>query len=70
LFNYTIETMVINEDELTEEDFLLGVVWEELPDGNEHVQQVIIDRSYFGEELTSEEIEILAILMMVGWVQR
>lgn len=31
---------------------------------------IFIDNSYFIEELTSEEIDILAILMMGGWLQR
>ena len=30
----------------------------------------LIERSSFTNELTSEEIEILAILMMIGWLQR
>lgn len=31
---------------------------------------VFVDNSYFEEELTSEEIDILAVLMMGGWLQR
>ena len=31
---------------------------------------MIIDKSYFNCELTSEEINIIAILMLEGWVQR
>lgn len=30
----------------------------------------VVDGSYFRNELTSEEINILAILMQVGWIQR
>lgn len=30
----------------------------------------VVDGSYFRNELTSEEINILAILMQIGWVQR
>jgi len=30
----------------------------------------MIDNSCFNNELTREEIEILALLMMCGWVQR
>jgi hypothetical protein len=29
-----------------------------------------VERSYFASQLSSEEINILAILMMEGWVQR
>ena len=32
--------------------------------------ELLVERSSFGEELTPEEIEILAILMMNGWLQR
>jgi hypothetical protein len=32
--------------------------------------RVLIERSYFVSKLTSEEINILAILMLEGWVQR
>jgi hypothetical protein len=34
------------------------------------VPDVLIERSYFAEELTAEEQNILAILMMNGWLQR
>jgi hypothetical protein len=30
----------------------------------------LVEKSYFDAELTTEEINILAILMMEGWVQR
>lgn len=30
----------------------------------------VVDGSYFRNELTSEEINILAILMQIGWIQR
>ena len=33
-------------------------------------EESIVDTSYFEEELTSEEINILAILMMSNWLQR
>ena len=32
LYDYKIETVVIKEDTLDEEDFVIGVVWEELPE--------------------------------------
>ena len=31
---------------------------------------VFVDKSYFEAQLTSEEIEMLSILMMIGWLQR
>mgnify|MGYP003398423309 FL=1 len=30
----------------------------------------VVEHSTFNDDLTSEEINILAILMMIGWVQR
>ena len=45
----------------TEEGFIIPSV-----DGNSD----IVDGSYFNEELTSEEINILSILMQIGWIQR
>jgi len=41
---------------------------DEIPD--ELPPNVIVENSFFDADLTSEEINILAILMMVGWVQR
>lgn len=36
----------------------------------ENTENVLEDTSSFAEELTSEEINILAILMMINWTQR
>ena len=70
LYNYTLETLVVDEDLVEDGDFIIGVVWDELDDGEYPKAQVLIERSQFEEELTSEEINILAILMMNGWLQR
>ena len=71
LYDYHINITEINEDELLPDDFVLGTVWGEIPETNEsQVPKVIVDRSYFSAELTSEEINILALLMKQGWVQR
>lgn len=71
LYNYQIKIEEIGEDELLPDDFVLGTVWGELPEDNSsQVPRVIVDRSSFGVDLTSEEINILAILMKQGWVQR
>ena len=70
LYDFTEKVETINEADLTDDDYLLGVVWHELEEGPEQEQQVIIDNSSFNYELTREEIEILALLMMCGWVQR
>ena len=39
-------------------------------DLTKYQSKILIERSSFSAELTSEEIEILAILMMNGWLQR
>ena len=70
LYDYALETLVIDEDLVQDGDFIIGVVWDELDDGEYPKAQVLIERSHFTAELTSEEINILAILMMNGWLQR
>ena len=70
LDDFYIETLVIDEDLVQDGDFIIGVVWDELEDGEYPKAQVLIERSHFNTELTSEEINILAILMMNGWLQR
>ena len=70
LYNYYIKVEEIREDELLPDDFILGTVWGEIPEDNSQVPHVIVDRSGFGVELTSEEINILALLMKQSWVQR
>ena len=70
LYDYYIKLEEINETDLVPDDFILGTVWGEIPDANEQVPKVIVDRSYFAVELTAEEINILALLMKQSWVQR
>ena len=57
------------ENEVVEEDFIIGVVWNDSLD-LEEIPKVLVDRSSFGVELSSEEINILALLMKQAWVQR
>ena len=71
LFSYEIKVVEIGEDELLPDDFVLGTVWGEIPDANTlQAPKVIVDRSSFTADLTAEEINILALLMKQGWVQR
>lgn len=71
LDDYTIKTEVMKENEAKEGDFIIGVVWGDLPDdGGMLIPDVYVERSYFTADLTSEEVNILAILMMNGWLQR
>lgn len=71
LYDYEIKTEIIREDTVLPTDFIIGVIWNELPDDNEiQVPDVIVERSSFAANLTSEEINILALLMKQAWVQR
>ena len=70
LYDYSIRQEVKPEDEVLTTDFIIGLLWEETPDNNGETPRVLIERSSFTAELTSEEINILAILMMCAWVQR
>lgn len=70
LYDYHIQTITIDENGIQPGDFVIGVVWEELPDTLEALPRVLIERSYFGCDLTEEEIDILAVLMMCSWLQR
>ena len=70
LYDYVIEVREINEDELLPDDFVLGTVWGSIGDPNGEVPKVLVDKSHFNVDLTSEEINILALLMKQGWVQR
>lgn len=70
LYDYTIAQDVKPEDQVLTTDFIIGLVWDETPEDNGAVPKVLIERSSFAAELTSEEINILAILMMCAWVQR
>lgn len=69
--DYVIDISKVEENEITPDDFVLGVTWDELPeDAEDLIPEVYIDNSFFDEELTSEEINILALLMMIAWTQR
>lgn len=82
--DYTINTAVKAESELEDGDFVIGVVWHELAedgteieddsiyydnDGNE-IPRVYVERSSFTADLTNEEINIIALLMKIAWLQR
>lgn len=70
LMDYEIKTTVKREDELDPDDFVIGVVWGTIPEDNAQIPNVIIEQSSFAAELTDEEINILALLMMCAWVNR
>ena len=70
LNDYILLIDKIPQSELTEEDFVIGIVWGDLPENNTTPSYVLVEKSYFQSELTTEEINILAILMMEAWIQR
>ena len=71
LQEYTIKVVQMREDEVEEGDFIIGVVWNDLlEDPNSEIPDVIVEKSHFAATLTAEEINILALLMKQGWVQR
>ena len=71
LYDYSIKSEIKFEDEIDKDDFIIGILWDEMPeDSINETPRVEIEQSSFTAELTSEEINILAILMMCAWVQR
>ena len=69
LYDYTIEVRTVAEPDVTPDDFIIGTVWGDLKNTLE-APDVLVDKSRFNVELTIEEINILALLMKQGWVQR
>lgn len=81
LDNYTLEVIRKRRGDIIDGDFVIGVIWHELNEDitlddlineeeNPEDEMVSIDQSSFNIELTSEEINIIATLMMCDWVQR
>ena len=68
LYDYTIEIELIALNEI-DNNFVLKV----MDDDSNNTSQIplaLVDKSHFNNELTEEEINILALLMKQGWVQR
>lgn len=71
LYDYTINLTEKPESDVTPDEFILGTVWGDLDSGSlSETPKVLVDNSHFNVELTAEEINILALLMKQGWVQR
>lgn len=71
LDDYEIKIAQIHETDATDDDFIIGVIWNDLLDNPEsEVPDVLVEQSSFAADLTAEEINILALLMKCGWVQR
>lgn len=72
LYDYTLQYEIKSEDEVQEEEIIIGVIWDDTLEEDDfgRAPLVMVEKSIFGVDLTSEEINILAILMMQAWVQR
>ena len=71
LYDYIIQAEIKDEDKVLTTDFIIGMLWDEISEDSENaVPRLVVEQSQFAAELTSEEINILAILMMCAWVQR
>ena len=70
LYDYTLNLTEKPESEVTPDEFILGTVWGDLDGELLETPKVLVDNSHFNIELTAEEINILALLMKQGWVQR
>ena len=63
LYDYTMQLIKIKENEIVEDDFVLGVVWDDSLEQIDDVPYVLVERSSFNNKLSEEEINILALLM-------
>lgn len=72
LSDYTIDQEIKPEDEVLEGEFIIGLLWDDTieDDDTGKAPFVLVEKSSFAADLNSEEINILAILMMCAWVQR
>ena len=70
LYDYTLNLTEKPESDVTPDEFILGTVWGDLDGELLETPKVLVDNSHFNVELTAEEINILALLMKQGWVQR
>ena len=68
--DYIIRTEIIDEPDVKPDDFIIGIIWGELPEDNEKPPQALIERSYFEVILSEEEINIIALIMVHSWLQR
>ena len=72
LSDYDIDQEIKPEDEVQEDEFIIGLLWDDTIEDDDFGKAplVVVEKSAFSADLTSEEINILAILMMIGWLQR
>lgn len=72
LYDYSIDQEIKPEDEVQEDEMIIGLLWDETIEDDDlgRAPLVVVEKSTFAGDLNSEEINILAILMMINWVQR
>ena len=72
LYDYTIDQEIKPEDEVQEDEMIIGLLWDDTIEDDDlgKAPLVVVEKSTFAGDLNSEEINILAILMMINWVQR
>ena len=74
LDEYTVDVQQKWEHDLNMDDFVIGYIWNEIEiddlTDTPQSQMAIVDNSEFNATLTHEEKNILATLMMEGWLQR
>lgn len=72
LYDYNIADEVKPEDEVVDGEFVIGIIWDDTLEIDDmgKAPLVLVEKSEFTADLNSEEINILAILMMTSWLQR
>ena len=72
LYDYSIDEEIKPEDEVAEDEMIIGLLWDDTIEDDDlgRAPLVVVEKSTFSADLNSEEINILAILMMINWVQR
>ena len=72
LYDYNLAYEIKEEDEVQEDETIIGILWDNTLEEEDYGKAplVMVEKSTFGADLSSEEINILAILMMTAWVQR
>ena len=72
LYDYTLDQEIKPEDEVEDGEMIIGLLWDDTIEEDDFGQAplVVVEKSTFASNLNSEEINILAILMMTAWVQR
>ena len=66
LYDYIIEVKEISFAEKNDEDFIVEIINQD----SSNTPNLIVDNSHFNCQLSQEEINILAVIMKQGWVQR